>query len=267
MLCMRCPLVVASVQLEFRDDSKPILGLLCLDHVREFVVARRRRDAMAGWSYCGCGNRRYLGGPGPCERCRLGLGPPDVAVEVAERGPITGAVAPQRPRPTGLCGHPGCLATGALYPGGRWCARHRPAAEAWMSRGRETVRRGGPVRLVPPALMAPRPCPVDELPSALPAVLKRAAAAGWRTSCTLAISAGWLPSVVTRFSRADVAMVTAHENGRFKYGWWGGPGGAVPLGWRQVSEVLSGDGSPPAESTKDIDRAEALIASVFGIVA
>lgn len=133
MSCLRCTVPTVPELAEF----EPAAELLCREHLRDFVRAKRaserRKVYQASRVFCACGNEKYLDRPGPCERCRLGLGPPPPAHVPQVIAPIV-SDAPQRMKITGCYGDGGrCPKPGQLYPGGSYCgAPHTPPHPYWI---------------------------------------------------------------------------------------------------------------------------------------
>ncbi len=96
MSCARCPLVVATGQLNIPAEAveaEPALALLCVEHFAEFLSARGAREARklreASRVWCACGNEILFQVDGqPCQRCLLldpfakGFGVPGGSVSI-----------------------------------------------------------------------------------------------------------------------------------------------------------------------------------------
>jgi hypothetical protein len=136
MACLRCPLVVASGQLDLAPsilEAEPALNLLCVDHFRDFKAERAARDARelreSLRTWCACGRELYLQTPGrvTCEACRLGMAPPAPVEPDWKPSAVAGANAPVLGARATCYGSKGqCRNPGGLHASGVWCSEHAP---------------------------------------------------------------------------------------------------------------------------------------------
>lgn len=98
--CLKCTMVPLAAMRPHLLAFDEVTALLCPAHFREFAAAKQAREARrlrdANRIFCACGNEKYLDRPGPCERCRMGLGPPNPEVPQGVRRDVPHAPQTER---------------------------------------------------------------------------------------------------------------------------------------------------------------------------